>query len=80
MSENTSEIERLADRYGFPKPVGDAKPVLAAQIDLDEAVGARTTCCCTLHGSLHNSATCCPEHRRARAGIPVPTMPLDERI
>lgn len=79
MTENLSEIERLAERHGFPAPVGDFKPLVSAQIDLSEPLGDMPrACCCALHGSLHDRATCCPTHRRARAGIPVPTMPLDQ--
>jgi len=69
-----SEIDRLAARHGFPKPIDTGfRPQVAAQIDLTETF-ERTTCCCTLHGSLHNARTCCPVHAQTRAGIAVPAM------
>lgn len=72
---STSEIEALAERFGFPAPIGDPepRPLVAAQIDLTETY-ERTGCCCALHGSLHNPLDCCPAHKRARAGLPVPKM------
>lgn len=72
-----SEIDRLAARYGFPEPIDTGfqpRPLLSAQIDLAETFGERETCCCTLHGSLHNARTCCPVHAQTRAGIAVPAM------
>lgn len=69
------DLDTITARHGLPKPCG--APLVHAQIDLDEpALTERETCCCRLHGALHNPDTCCPVHRtRERAGIPVPAMP-----
>lgn len=77
-----TDIERLCERYGFPEPIDTTpaplpgRPLVAAQIDLGETY-ERKTCCCALHGSLHDRRTCCPEHRQTRAGLPIPTMTPD---
>lgn len=81
MTDRQPSIDALAERYGFPEPVSTGfRPRVAAQIDLSETF-ERETCCCSLHGSLHNARTCCPVHRQTRAGIAVPAMtPIDDDL
>ncbi|NUS01994.1 MAG: hypothetical protein HOV97_05455 [Nonomuraea sp.] len=75
MTDRTPDLDALAEQFGFPKPVSTAfQPRLAAQIDLGETFAERETCCCALHGTLHDRRTCCPVHRQTRAGIDVPAM------
>ena len=77
MTENHTDLDALTARYGFPEPVDTMlpafQPQVAAQIDLSETF-ERVTCCCTLHGTLHDRRTCCPVHKQVRAGLPVPAM------